>query len=163
MSKTIQAISIESIELIKRLEKAQIGETITYDELSKVAMADVKEEKRGALMTAQKHVLNEKQFVFETIRNVGIKRINDSEIVAHAEGPIQRIQRISRRALRRLSCVDFEKLSNREKVLHNTKMSALGMLHHLSAPSKIKQIESAVTKANSRLELTQTLDVFRKN
>lgn len=163
MNKTIAAISIESIELIKRLEKAEVGETITYKELSSIAMADVQREKHGALSTATKHVLNEKQIVFEAVRGIGLKRANDAEIVAHSEGSIERIRRISKRAQKRLTCVDFDKLSNADRVAHNARMSMFGVLHYISAPGKLKQIEKQVEKTNSRLELTATLEAFKKN
>lgn len=163
MSKTIAAISIESLELIKRLSTAKVGELIPYKELSDIAMSDVQTEKRGALVTATKHLLNEKQMVFEAVRNVGLKRANDSEIVAHSEGPIEKIRRISKRAMKRLTCVDFDKLPNDQKIAHNSKMSVLGVLHQVTAPGKLKQIEAQVAKTNTRLNLETTLEAFKKS
>ncbi len=158
--KRIPSISIESQELIRRLERAQLGEIVAYDELSQLAMGSVQHEKRFALKTAEEHLLSEKNWVFEAVVNVGVKRLNDVEIVKTGEAAIAKTHRASRRALKKLSCVDFDKLPKNQQIDHNVRFSILGALDHITKPKQVKQIEAAVIKMDHRLMLQETLDAF---
>lgn len=161
--KRIPSISIESQEIRRRLEKCVIGDEVSYEELSALAMGDITEEKRFALQTARKALMHEKGMVFECIVGIGVKRLNDSEIIRTGENTLGRIHRLSHRGLEKLSCVNYDNLKPREQIEHNARFSALGALHHVTKPNQIKRLQGAVEKAAGRLQLEETLAAFDRD
>ena len=159
-NKRIPSISIESQEVIRRLEKCGIGDIVSYEELSILAMGNVQYEKRFTLSTGKKFMLSEKQWVFESVVNVGLKRLNDTDIVKTGEAAIGRAHRLAHKQLKKLACVDFDRLPKSQQIDHNVRFSILGVLDHLTKPRQIKKIESAVIKIDHRLQLQETLDAF---
>jgi hypothetical protein len=158
--KRIPSISIESQELIRRLEKMAIGDFVSYTELSQLAMGDVRKEKRFALQTARRYLLFNSGAVIECVVNEGVKRLDDAEINKLGEATVVKIHRASRRGLKKLFCVDYENLKPSDRVDHNTRASVLGALYHVTKPAQIKRIQGVVEKAQCRLQLQETLDAF---
>lgn len=158
--RTIPTLSIEAQELIRRLLRATVGEVITYAELSVVAMGDVQEQKRGVLTTARKRLLEDHDMVFEAISNVGLKRLNDEEIVVTGEAPLVRINRMARRGMRKLACVDYDNLANDLQIKHNARFTLLNFHYQSTQPRQVKSIEQKVEKRGSRLGLQETLRAF---
>jgi hypothetical protein len=158
--RTIPTLSIEAQELIRRLLRASVGDVISYAELSVVAMGDVQDQKRGVLTTARKRVLEDHDMVFEAISNVGLKRLNDEEIVITAEAPLVRINRLANRGKRKLACVDYDNLENELKIKYNARGTLLAFHYHSTKPRQLKSIEQKVEKLGSQLGLQQTLRAF---
>lgn len=158
--KTIPAISIEAQELIRLLENAKVGDVIAYPQMSAVCMGDVQVSKRHVLTTARRRLLVDRHMVFEVVKNVGMMRVTDAEIVATSQLAIKKINRASRRAIQKLTCVDFDTLDQQHKVQHNTNLSALGVLSHVTSSQKIKRLNQSMESAGQRLSLKQTLAFF---
>lgn len=155
-------LSPETNAVVKRLEGLQFGETVTYEELSHMVGGDIQSKKRHHLASAQRLLLMQRQMVFGVIRDQGVKRLSDSEIVLDGRGYVDKIKRASRKGARTLGCVaDYERMPADMKLQHNTALSVLGAVSMFTKPTGVKKIAERVTAVNSRLLVDQTLELFK--
>jgi hypothetical protein len=154
--------SLDARILYDRLSKAEVGDTLTYKELSDLIGRDVANGARGVLNTARRMAIREDRIVFGVITAEGLIRLGDSDIVAAQETQISRVRRLSRRALRSLACAKFENLDNDKRVEFNTRMAHLGTLAALSSGRAIKRIEAKVRETGQPVALNATLELFKK-
>lgn len=160
--KTIAEMSADSRAIYQRLGKCKVGDTVTYDELKKLTSRDVQGDDRYVLETALRNTLKDGK-VFGCVRAVGVRLLNDEEIIAEAEGVAPRLRRLSRRASRKLTAVkDFASLPNEQKVRHNTLLSVFGAITLMGRESNIAKVEQQVRQTAQSLSLTQTLEAFSK-
>jgi len=160
--KQIKGISIEAQELYRKLETIHKGDFVSYDDLNIIAMGDVQNEKRFALNTARKNCLRSLRLVFGCVTNKGLKCLSDSEKIIVSSKTRDHIGRQAHKSLKILASVEFEQLSNPDKIKHNAEMSVAGVLRHMTKPRQIKQIEAKVSEAGQRLQLKDTLRVFEE-
>lgn len=162
MSKAIREISVDSQVAMKRLSQAKVGQTITYDELSTLLGRNVQREARYCLQTACRRLLTDERMVFEAVRGVGMKRLDDVGIVDVGQHYIRRVHNTARRGAKKLMCVqEFDKLPNDKKVEHNASLSVLGMLNHVTKNKEIAKIEKKVEQASGQLPLAKMLEHFQ--
>jgi len=158
----IRELSLDRQMLTERLEKVAIGETVTYAELSEVIGREVRMCRHllyGAMHTLQR----DNHMIFDTVMNVGVKRQDDSGIVAGGDAYIRHIRRTSRTGARRLSCVDsFTDLPPDRQIQHNANMSLMGAFTSMTRRKKRKELESRVKEAQDKLSLAKTLELFQK-
>lgn len=155
-------LSPETNAIVKRLEIMQVGDTVTYEELSHMVGGDIQEKKRHHLDSARKLLLNQRQMVFGVIIDKGIKRLSDSELVLDGHNYLDKIKRVSRKGAKTLGCVvDFDNLPNELKLQHNTTLSVLGAVRLFTKPANVKKIADQVSSQNSRLLIDQTLGLFK--
>lgn len=160
--KTIREVTVESRLLYQRLQKMEVGELITYSELSNIIGRDVQDNGRGSLNTARRMCEREDQKTFGVITNEGLKCLNGSEVISTAEYTAGHIKRTSRRALKRLNCVgDMNQLSNDEIIKMNTYASLMGAFVVMGKESNVKKLSSAVEKTQDQLPYTKTLEAFK--
>ena len=159
---TIRETSVDTMLVHDLLEKKEVGDVVTYAELTKLIGRDIQNKARGCLNTAKRMLQREKRFVFGTIMTVGVKRLDDVQIVGTSESTLKKIRGESKRGARRLACVhDYDGLPNGEKIKHNAAVSMLGALSQATKPGSIKRIESKVAEANERLAIGSTLEAFK--
>jgi hypothetical protein len=159
--KTIPEVSLETQQLIARLNTVGVGEVILYADLSKIVDGDIQTEKYHFLVTAKRRLLIDSHKVFEAVKGVGVARLPDAEIVETSKGIVWKIRRITKTAIQKLSCVNFDELSNEHKIKHNTNMSLLAAVHQFSKPKQLKTLEGMVATANRKLEIGTTLEMFK--
>jgi hypothetical protein len=156
--------SIDAQMIYERLTASTVGDIIPYSELSGIVSRDVQTKGRGHMETARRMALREKGMVFGSVKNVGLKRLADTEIVQSGQSYISRIRRTARRGMRVLVSVqDFASLPNDLKVRHNATVSMLGAVTQFSGNSSQKRVESAVQKAGEKLNYSKTLELFGGN
>lgn len=160
-TKAIPEISVDAQTLISRLRKMQKGEAVSYKELSALISADVQQKARGYLNTARNRLLMDEAMVFEAVRGIGIKRMDDAQIISVGDQTTGKIHRASKRALRKLNCSDAGNLTNDQKVELNTAASIAGCIALMTRPSKLNLIRAAVKQAENRLATGRTLDLFK--
>lgn len=153
--------SAEANILIKRLKKLAVGELVGYDELSKLISGDVQHKHRYLLDTARRALLNEDRIVVECVWGDGMKRLENDAIPAIGAQARGRIHRISKKACKKMTCADFEKLSNEQKLELNTNMSLMGVLAMVTKNNKVQQLKAAVSAMEDRLPLNKTLELFK--
>jgi len=157
----IQTISIESKLLLARLSKAEVGDVIEYAELSKIAGRDVQHAAQGSLRTARNRVLLDDGVVFGTIRMVGIKRLDDDEIVDASIQTVSHVRRSVRRETRRLSVVDYAALDRSKQTEHNTRLTQLGVLSHFTTAVTGNKLRAHVEQASSELSVGRVLEQMK--
>lgn len=161
MPKSIPEISVDSRLLIKRLKEVKKGETVTYDELSKVISGNVIKSDRYALVRARHRLFKDERVVFGVLRKQGLKRLEDADHIGIGEAATNRVRRISRRSAEQMLCADFDKLTNEQKIEFNTHVSVLGALAMVTRADRVKQVKAAVSVAHEKLALGPTLEAFR--
>lgn len=160
MTKTIQQLSIDARLLTERLLKTSIGDTVTYADLSETISRDITSlSGRSALASARRVAQREKGAVFDCVRKVGLKRLDDVGIVEGSAGVTARIRRTARRGMDRLAAVQsFDQMPHAARVQHNATMSVLGAIRSLAGPMSIKRVEDKVSAAP--LPTADTLKIF---
>ena len=141
------------------LQESEVGQTITYDELSRAIGRDVRQHAISALGTARRGLLRERGYVFGVERNVGLTRLSDELVVDSIESDRRRLQRTANRSLRKLETVKFDELPEEKKKAHVVASAQLGVLSMFSKASSARKIESAV-KDQTSLAIGDTLRMF---
>jgi hypothetical protein len=141
------------------LEECKIGDTVTYEQLSKAIGRDVREYAMGSITSARRGLLNDLRIVFAAVKNVGYIRLDDSAIVRSMERDRQHIARQSGKAIKKLECVDFDGLSDDGKKSHTVAAAQFGVLQMMSKPSATKRIEKQVVDSKT-LAIGETLKMF---
>jgi hypothetical protein len=145
------------------LIKTNIGDVVPYSELEELVGRSVRDKGAWILSSARRRAFTQNSMLFGTISKVGVKRLNDQEIVDTAGAAITRIHKASLRAARNLTAIrDFESLDTTYKTKHNTGASALALLNHITKEGQLKKLEEKVSKSLRTLPLQKTLDAFRE-
>lgn len=153
-------MSIDTRLIYERMKQAAVGEVISFRALSEVIGNKV-EGDNPSIQSALRKLLGE-EIVFENVRGVGYKRLNDVEIVQTYERDRVSIQRKARKAVKRLTCVqDFEALPNELKVRHNAAVSGFAAIANMLKTGSMKKLETAVEHAREQLPLAKTLEAFK--
>lgn len=90
--------SIDAKTIHRAISTLKPNDLITYEQVSDVVGRDIRKSK-GALYTAIRMARDSEGIAFETITNVGIRRMTDSEIVAEfSVKPFRKISSIVRKS-----------------------------------------------------------------
>lgn len=160
--RVIPETSVDTNLIYQRIERAEIGEVITYDEMSDLIGRNVRTKAAHNLASARRRAFNQRQMVFDAVHKVGIKRLNDVEIVTTTQQAIDKARRSARRAAKRITAVrDFDALPKELRVKHNTFMSALSAMAAITKAGPMAKLEKIVGEAQQTLPLAKTLEAFR--
>ena len=146
-------VSVDTQMIYDRLAKAEVGERITYAELTRLIGNDVQDGGRSNLESARSKLMRDDRLVFGVIFNEGVVRLNDEEIVDTARVGYSRIRSAARRNARRATCVDFESLPNEKKIEQNAALSLFGTICGILRPARIKLLEGKVAETNTKLAM----------
>jgi predicted AAA+ superfamily ATPase len=156
-------LSLDTRLLYDRIKQAEVGELVTYEELSTIIGRDVRENGRASLLSARRVAKRDDRIVFGVIQTQGIIRLDDNEIVDTADAVLKTIGKRERNAAQTIAASNYESLDPEHRVRHNTSMSMMGALASLSKPSAYKRIRSAVEARNGILGISATLEHFRES
>ena len=116
---------------MKLLREVEVGTTISYKELSDSIKRDVQHLARGNLNTARWRLMKDEGIVFGTVIKEGCRRLDDEGIVATGAQDVQRIRKISKRAIQRLAQVqNFGSLPTEKQKEHLVLSAQFGMIAH---------------------------------
>lgn len=160
MANCIPEISADTVMIYEKLITADVGQEITYKELDRVIGREVP---YSMLATARHKALVENRIVFATVRKIGLKRLDDQEIVRNSTACFRAIQNTAKRERSRLSSVEFESLPKEMKVKHSATAAALAMINEIASPKKLKVLEGKTSDGMRRLSMMQTLDAIRES
>lgn len=159
--KAIKEISIDTQLIVDHLAKKNVGDFIPYSEFNKLIGRDVQGAARHCLESARRILQRDERIVFATIKNEGIKRLDDVSIVNTGRDGLNRIRREAKRTAKRVSCAEYDKLPNDKKIEHNLVASMTGALSHMTKAASIKKLESRVQEASDRLAIGTTLEAMK--
>lgn len=150
-------MSADARFLYQRLRACEIGQILTYGELSSVISKPV----AGAtpsLRTAMKAALRDDSYVFGAIRGVGIKRLNDVEITNQGDAEIASTRRKARRAVRKLTAVrDFNAMPQKTQLRHTALVSTAAIIADVTREAAIAKVEAVSSGRSKELPIAETL------
>lgn len=142
------------------LAEAKVGDVITYEQLSKVIGRDVRQFALSSLSSARRGIFNSKRYVFGVEKNVGLKRLNDNEIVDSTEYDRKKLRRAAKRTLNKLGVVDFDNLTPDKKRQHIVASAQMGAVEMFAGKNATKKIEAKVNETSRVLPIGETLRMF---
>jgi hypothetical protein len=155
--------SIDVQMIYDRLHKAHTGDIVSYGDLTGLIGRDVQQAARYILLRALDLLRRDHNYVFGTVRRVGVKRLSDGEIVGAAASDVASIRRKARKAAAKLTCVgDYDALTADEHIRHNATVSLFGAIHSMTKRPQVKKLEAAVQTTGRTLPLARTLEAFTR-
>lgn len=151
--------SIDTKILEDLLSKANVGDLVTYELMSVAIGRSVRDFALPSLRSARQGLLNTKNMVFGVEKNVGVRRLNDSQIVKAAEHDRKKMKRAATKAIRKLSVVDFDKLTPEEKKQHTVASAQMGVIAMFSSKRTTTKITENVND-KAILAIGETLKMF---
>lgn len=141
--------STDSKILAAMLRECEVGQVVSYKALSEAIGREVQTLGRPCLETARKIVQREARMIFDSVRNEGLKRLTDSEIVDLADKTRDSVRRATRRTVKKLVCVDYDAMPKEKQTKHNTAISLFGIMSELAT-------EKVQTRLGCEIERTGT-------
>jgi hypothetical protein len=148
-----------SAHLVEHAKAKDYETVLTYEALSRVAGCNV-QERRHILDTARRVAQREAGALFGVVAGTGIKLLEPTEQVAAGVDDVARIRRHAGRALNKARCVEYDKLSNTERVQHNMTASMLGAFRLISSKQASDKLEGAIKQTADKLPPKDMLKLF---
>ncbi len=164
-TRTIGQASIDTQTLVNRLRIAQIGELVSYGDLSALIGRQIQQNAsaRSCLRSARIIVLRKNNIAFEVVRNEGVKRLNDIEAVNSATKVHAHIGRSARRGRRVVMVADYDLLPIPMQARRNIEVARFNMESFVASERGAKRIESAIRPTQSKPpSLAETLVAFQE-
>jgi transposase len=157
------AVSFDTQMIVDRLRKMDIGDTVSYDDLSTM-LGKVANGSLPALQTAIRIMRREHLAAFQCMDGTHVVRLSDEQIVQTGAQTVQKIRRAAKRGLDKLVCAKFDVLSEEAKREFNAKASHLSLLRHVTSPQATAKLASKVQIGDTpaRLPVEETLRAFGK-
>ena len=142
------------------LRSIPVGQVVSYETFQAEIGLDVRGDKRYVLAQARKH-LERDAVVFEAVRGVGYKRLDDIQTVKTSAGYIKKARHAARRGVIRATAVaDYNSLPNEVKVQHNLVASLCGAIVEVTKARIVTQLRGHVAAAQKLLPASETLEHF---
>lgn len=154
---TIAQKSIDAQIIERHLETAEVGQLVTYVELSQLVGRDVQKKDRHLLETAKRSLLR-RGMVFETVWSEGVKRVTDNENITNRQRDFAHIRRAAGTSLKKLACVNQDALDNEAKIKFNATASHLGVIRQLTGRKAIEAVEKQTRESQQQLPLAKTVE-----
>jgi len=155
--------AIETDLLYGTLREVKPNKSISYADLSELIGADVqKNNARGYLYTARRLCETDHDIVFEVVRNVGLKRIVNDDVMGVAESAFSSIRRKAGKTIKTIKTVNYKALSNEGKTKHNASITLMGTISLFSKKRSQLLLEDKARETGKALPLGKTLELFKK-
>jgi len=163
MADYIKEMAPETRIVIDRLKRMQIGDVVTYGELSAACGKPVSGQTFN-LATARRFLVKHNHMVFEAIRSVGLKRLDDTELATSASDKfVEKSRRHAKRSAQKMACVeDYSRLSPAAQIAHTIKISFFGAIAYMARKGQLEKASRAVAGRSGELPISETLKAFSK-
>ncbi len=151
-------MSLETQQLIQRLEELEEGELVAWDELSELVGRDCRREANGLVWTARRHCERHLSVTFETVPKKGVRRLKNNEIPMQAGKSRRIMHRRAGRAIRTHTCCDPSKLNESERMVYHTYGTQLYFTRKATGERATKLISEK--SPDSLLNFDQTVKLF---
>lgn len=159
----LEAVQAAINLLVTRLNKLQMGETITYDELRTVAALSSLDGSSYALRQARKMLQGEENKVFLCLRGQGLKYITDPEIVSSTEQARKKINRAAIRGLKRHQCTNIMQLSPEEQNSYRVHASLLAVTHDITKRLVVQRLAVRMAETQEAMTREATLEFLMRS
>ena len=133
------------------LDQLAVGSVATYAELTEAIGRDILKH-RYLLDQALNRLLRNRK-VFGCVMGEGYQRLSDSEIVASSFGAMRKIRRMARKQATRMASVEWNTMSNEDRLAHNIHISVLGAIAHAATPSNLNKLNHACVNSSGQVGL----------
>lgn len=157
MTKGIREKSNDTLIVENRLRNTIPGDVVEYAELSKLLGRDARTFCRASLNSARRILVGDSIF-FDTLPNIGFKRLTDAEAAFAADHFTRRARSAASSGLRHLRHVPFESLPDDAKQRHLAATAQLGVVKLFASGKAAKKIEQSVNGA--AMPIGETLRLF---
>jgi hypothetical protein len=162
--KKLFKIGIDTQVLYDRIIQAAPGEMIPYEELSGLIDRDVQTDAYASLFTARNKARSINRKAFGIIPNVGLKCLEDDEIVGAGHKALDKVRGRARSGFKTLICLkDYAGLPEPLKIKHNAAATLLTMVNRVTKPRTVTALEGVISEKMAKLTFTQTLGFFEEN
>lgn len=143
--RTIGEMGYDTRLLVSKFAETKTGDIVTYPELSNVIGKDVRNS--GVLYSALRIVRRDYGFVFETVRNEGLKRLSDEEILNSTVSLLPlRMRSLAKRESKKITCIKNENITDTMRVKRDMSIAFIGAIEVFTNTKNIKKLESTITK-----------------
>lgn len=144
-------VTLEHNLLRAVFEAAAVGEVINFSSIEGTLDRPLGSYLYGLIRSVRRALRRDKRMVFSNIRNVGYRRLNDKEIVSTGPTVRRRIRNATKSAVEDFKCVEFERMSNDDKLRHNAELATFAVLSFVAKEPQVKTIEKGVSDATAQL------------
>ena len=164
MTKTLNAklfeMTADTAILYKHLTAMEPGDTVSYREMSTMLGREIRGD-NSHLQSALRAASRDSGAVFDCVRNVGYRRLTDSEIVQTSAPRTARLRKRVEREGKRLAMVaNFDALAINLKQDHNARVSVLGAIAQALKPKAIAEVRNHVSTSMETLPIAKTLEML---
>lgn len=153
-------MSADARLLYRRLREVAVGDSVSYAAMS-VLTGRAIDGSSHALRSALRQLLSDDQMVFAAVRGEGFKRLSDAEIVANGGHDVDRLGRLSRRSIRKITAIaDFTALSPHQQIEHTARLSVMTLVGAATTDGAMRRIETAAQGRTVALPFAETLAAF---
>lgn len=163
MSDYIKEMAPETRIVLQRLKGMKIGDFVSYEELSQLSGKPIAGSSFN-LSTARRALLKYDHMVFEVIRTLGLKRLNDVELATTVSDKfVDKSRRHAKRSAQKMSCVvDYSQLPLAAQMAHTIKISFFGAIAYMARKGQLERASQAVAGRSGELPISETLKAFSK-
>jgi hypothetical protein len=156
--------SIETDLLINHYDGMEVGDVTTYKEIEEACGADIRKN-WGIHGTATRRLLVDKSKRFETVKTVGVQRLDQSEVIDKSKHGMKRAHRALKRERDKLvyGVTDPDKLTDTQRQDYNTQRSIFEVTIHASKKKTIEKVKRIVCEAGSNpLPVQKTIEALKQ-
>jgi hypothetical protein len=156
----IAARGMSTDVLVSVLMEAEVGETVTYERLTRAIARNVQEGARSNLTSARRICRNEHGLVFATLRNVGIVRIEGADKLAVADNDLKSARRRAKRAAdvcKTVTSAEYASMTDDEKKNLQTCMVIANLMRATTDPRMRKELKAAADPTQKLLPMEDAL------
>lgn len=153
-------VSPDTLTLKSVLREAVVGKVVTYEEMSKALGRDVRKFCYPNLNAARLSLAKTESIIFGTENGVGLRRLDDRQVVESSEKDVKKIRKLTGRSLGKLQTVDVNKLDEPTKKSFLTRSSQLGAVFLCSQNQAGNKIEGRVRTNSERVPVGEVLKML---
>lgn len=150
---------VETKLIYQRLIKAEIGELVTYDELTQIVGTDIR--KRRHWLDSAKDKAEREGYFFGPVTGQGVRRMTHDEAVALID-PTEKTQRAARKAIRRSERLDYDSMTPESRVYVTVVRATAHATLVLNSPKAAKAISASAKESQHELTVQKTLEAIKK-
>jgi len=159
--RSIPEMSVDTRLLIERLSRVEIGDFVSYKELSEVIGRDVQGAARGNLTTARHRLEVDDAIQFGPVVGKGLTRLDALGVMGGSDGRIRHCNRTMNKEARRLARIDPETVPKEKRPELHIKAAHVQILGHLSKPKTQKKLEAKLAGSDA-LPMAKLLEAVRE-
>lgn len=142
-----------------KLRELDIGQMVTYEELSAAIGRDVREFAVSSLYSARR-IIERDGIHVGTVRGEGVKRLTPGGCVDKAHSYVERSRRSARRSRQTLETTDLEGMSQVEKSRVFALSAQAAAVEMLGSRKSTKKLTAAAEESRSAIPFGETLRLF---